>query len=298
MKKNKIKKFNIAIIGCTFLTYHFLKSLLHEKYNVKLLITKKNEGYNSDYINLKKIFKRKLNTIETKNINSKIIEKILISNEINLIFVIGWSHMLKKNILKIPKYGSIGHHPTKLPQNRGKHPIIWSIFLGLRNIGSSFFILTEKIDAGKILCQKVYKIKENMDSYNLLKKISKGFPKQIKILFHNLERKKFIENKFIKSNYWRKRGFKDGILDFRMHAKSIYKLILALRDPYPNAVVIFKNKNFFINKAKLVKEKNKNFFMGQIIKRGKDYVTIKCYKDAIKLYNKALANILIKVNYL
>ena len=298
MEKNKKEKFKIAIIGCTFLTYQFLKSLIREKYNVKLLITKKNDGYNSDYINLKKKFNSKLNTIETKNINSKPIEKILLSNEINLIFVIGWSHILKKNILKIPKYGAIGHHPTKLPENRGKHPIIWSIFLGLSNIGSSFFLITEKIDAGKILCQKVYKIKDNMDSFKLLKKISEGFSDQIKVIFRNLKRKKFVENKFIKSNYWRKRDFKDGIIDFRMHAKSIYKLILALKDPYPNAVVIYKNKSFLINKAKLVKEKNKNFFVGQIIKRGKDYVTIKCYEDAIKLYNKTLANILKSVNYL
>ncbi len=298
MEKNNKEKFKIAIIGCTFLTYHFLKTLLREKYNVKLLITKKNDGYNSDYINLKKKFRKKLNTHETKNINSKIIEKILLSNEINLIFVIGWSHILKKNILKIPKYGTIGHHPTKLPENRGKHPIIWSIFLGLRNIGSSFFLLTEKIDAGKILCQKVYKIKDNMDSFKLLKKISEGFPNQIKIIFRNLQRKKFIVNKFVKSNYWRKRDFKDGIIDFRMHARSIYKLILALKNPYPNAVVIYKNKSFFINKAKLVKEKNKNFFVGQVIRRGKDYVTIKCYDDAIKLYNKSLANILKDESYL
>ena len=41
--------------------------------------------------------------------------------------------MIKKNILKIPSIGSIGYHPAKLPMNRGRHPIIWSLVLGLKN---------------------------------------------------------------------------------------------------------------------------------------------------------------------
>jgi len=298
MKKNEKKKFKIAIIGCTILTLEFLKSLINERYDVRLLITKKNDGYNSDYVNLKKIFKKKIKTIYTNNVNSRKIEASLFSNKINLVFVIGWSHILKQNILKIPRYGLIGHHSSKLPCNRGKHPIIWSIFLGQKNIGSSFFFMTKKIDDGKILTQKIYKIKKNTNSLKLLKKISKGFKDQIKVLFYNLKNKKFLKNNESKSNYWRKRDFKDGIIDFRMSAESIYRLVLSLAKPYPNAVVEFKNKNFYIEKANIIKENNQNYFTGQIIKRRRDYIIIKCYENAIKLYNKSLINKLKKVNYL
>ena len=27
--------------------------------------------------------------------------------------------------LDIPKYGVVGYHPSLLPRNRGRHPIIW-----------------------------------------------------------------------------------------------------------------------------------------------------------------------------
>ena len=83
-----------------------------------------------------------------------------------------------------------------------------------------------------------------------------------------------------------------------MSAESIYRLVLSLAKPYPNAVVEFKNKNFYIEKANIIKENNQNYFTGQIIKRRRDYIVIKCYKDAIKLYNKSLINKLKKVNYL
>tara|TARA_B100001939_G_C16592816_1_gene467610 strand:- start:135 stop:611 length:477 start_codon:yes stop_codon:yes gene_type:complete len=158
--------------------------------------------------------------------------------------------------------------------------------------------MNKKIDDGKILSQKIHKIKKNTNSLKLLKEISLGFRYQIKILFYNLKNKKFFKNNEGKSNYWRKRNFDDGIIDFRMSAESIYRLVLALAKPYPNAVIELKNKNFYIKKAKIIKENNKNYFTGQIIKKSRDYVIIKCYKDAIKLYNKSLINSLKKVSYL
>ena len=60
-----------------------------------------------------------------------------------------------------------------LPNNRGKHPIIWSIVLGLKSSGSTFFIMSKKIDYGKIIDQKKIKILKNDDAKKLYDKITK-----------------------------------------------------------------------------------------------------------------------------
>ena len=61
----------------------------------------------------------------------------------DLIFCMNWNNLLKKNILKSSK-GVIGYHPSDLPLNRGRHPIIWSIALGLKKIGSTFYFMDKK----------------------------------------------------------------------------------------------------------------------------------------------------------
>ena len=54
----------------------------------------------------------------------------------DLIFCFGWSSLIKKQILDIPKIGTLGFHPALLPKNKGRHPIIWSLVLGLKKTAS------------------------------------------------------------------------------------------------------------------------------------------------------------------
>lgn len=79
-----------------------------------------------------------------------------------------------------------------LPNNRGKHPIIWSIILGLKFAGSTFFIMSKKIDHGKIIDQKKIKILENDNAGKLYNKITKKACFQIPILFNKLSKKKIL----------------------------------------------------------------------------------------------------------
>ena len=94
-------------------------------------------------------------------------------------------HIIQTKILKLTKYGAIGHHPTLLPSNRGKHPLIWSKFLG-ENFGSSFF-LTNVVDQGKIILKDKIKIEKSDDSQQILKKLYKVLDYQIPKLFKNFQ---------------------------------------------------------------------------------------------------------------
>ena len=147
-----------------------------------LLYQKKNDGINSDYEDLEKFFGKKIKVIHDKNINKKNTINFLKQSKVDLIFCIGWSHIINSKILKIPKFGVIGHHPSYLPHNRGKHRIIWAKFLGLKYFGSSFFYMTEKIDQGIIIDRKKIAILKNENAADLFFKLKKIIKKQIENL--------------------------------------------------------------------------------------------------------------------
>ena len=59
--------------------------------------------------------------------------------EFKKIYKIDTSSNLEKSILKISKIGVLGYHPSFLPFNKGRHPLIWAKVLGLKKTGSTFF---------------------------------------------------------------------------------------------------------------------------------------------------------------
>jgi len=68
---------------------------------------------------------------ETKNINFRESAKFLADQSPDFI-VSTWPKIIRKDIFMIPKYCTIGTHPTGLPNNRGRHPLHWLIVLGIK----------------------------------------------------------------------------------------------------------------------------------------------------------------------
>lgn len=80
------------------------------------------------------------------------------SLEPDIIFVAGWREKITKEILDIPKNGTVGFHPTLLPYGRGPAPIINSILNGIEKSGVTMFYLSEGIDDGDIIGQEEFQI--------------------------------------------------------------------------------------------------------------------------------------------
>lgn len=256
--------------------------------DIKLIITKKKDKINTDYVDLKKEFK-KIKVIFDRDFKKKSTISYLKRYKINLILCLGWSHIIQTKILKSTKYGAIGHHPTLLPNNKGKHPLIWSKFLGLKSFGSTFFFLSDKIDQGKLIMQNKIKILKSDDSNKMLIKLNKILEYQIPKIFKNF----FVlakNSKKIKGvgNYWRKRYFVDGKIDFRMSAEAIDRLIKALAPPYACSHVEKDYKIYKIEKSKVIYNNSSSLVPGRILKIKKNSLVVKCYKNAIELYNQKL----------
>ena len=166
---------NVAIIGSLQFTKIILSKAIIHPHKIKLIIGQKDGSLNNDFVDLTSFCNTKnIRYIRTSNINQKKVLGELKRFNIDIIFCLGWSRRIEENILSSVKYGVIGYHPTELPFNKGRHPIIWSLVLGLKQTGSTFFKMNKNFDTGDIVSQELIDISEKDKAWDLYKKLSKS----------------------------------------------------------------------------------------------------------------------------
>jgi methionyl-tRNA formyltransferase len=271
----------VVFIGCV----EFSKLLLEEilaSHTVEVvgIVTKEMSSVNSDFYNLhevagtENISKFYFNTKQPASEMTAWIK----SKSPDIIFCFGWSHLIPMEVISCAPHGVIGYHPAELPKNRGRHPIIWALVLGLLETASTFFMIDEGADSGDIVSQKIVKIEAVDDAQSLYYKLNELAKVQIKsicndLLNNNLKR---VKQDHSLANYWRKRSAKDGLIDWRMSSIAIHNLIKGLTKPYPGAEFSFNEEKIKIWKAKISLETNDlNFEPGKICKVENGIFTVK-----------------------
>lgn len=293
----------IIFIGTVTLSKNIFKKLINLKRNIVTVLTKKESTFHADFADLSETCKK--NNIEYKfidNINDEEVINYIKSKLPDIIFCFGWSQLLKEELLDIPRLGAIGFHPALLPQNRGRHPLIWALALGLEETGSTFFFLDAGADSGDILSQKRVKIDYYDNARSLYDKITDVALKQIEEFIPLLENNTYQRTKQdeSKTNYWRKRGEKDGKIDWRMSSYSIYNLVRALTKPYVGAHFVYKESKIKVWKVEEFKNNcYKNIEPGKVIEVYPDSTfLVKAGKDCIKVLDCVLDVTIEKGEYL
>ena len=72
----------------------------------------------------------------------------------DLFIVASYGKILPKEILEIPKHGTLNVHPSLLPLFRGSSPIQSQIIVGAHTTGVTIILMDNKIDHGPIVAQK------------------------------------------------------------------------------------------------------------------------------------------------
>ena len=204
----------------------------------------------------------------------------------DVVFCLGWPRLLKKDVLDIPRVGTVGFHPAKIPMNRGRHPIIWSIALGLKKAANTFFYIDEGADSGDIISQVEFTIEKDDYANDFYKKMTLIGLKQLEEIFKNFENNdiKRIKQNHEKATYWRKRSLQpDGIIDWRMPAENIRNLIRALSEPYSGAIFYYKDKPYVALRADVIREDRINLEPGKVLASSSEGIIVKCGNDSILL---------------
>ena len=276
----------ILFIGAVEFSYKSLEKLIDLNAATVDVCTKKVSNFNSDFADLTPLCnKANIPLRYVDNINSNESIDWIKSLKPDIIFCFGWSNLIKKELLNLPKMGIVGYHPALLPKNRGRHPIIWALALGLKASGSTFFFMTDGADDGDILSQEEVEIFYEDDARSLYDKVLATALKQIEYFLPKLQNNSFQSFKQNNSlaNAWRKRGKLDGKIDFRMTSGAIYNLVRALTRPYVGAHVEYNGKDVSVWKVKEVDFNRENIEHGKVLENDGRTIIVKTYDKAIKI---------------
>ena len=198
----------IVLIGCVEFSKRTLEKLISLGANIVGVVTRLAPGINSDFADLSILCRDAgIPCKYVEDINSTESINWIASRDPEIIFCFGWSALLKKQVLTLAPRGVLGYHPALLPRNRGRHPLIWTLALGLKESGSTFFFMDEGADHGDILSQFVVPVYDNDDARSVYDRITETGLAQIELFLPKL-----IANSHTRSrqddsiaNVWRRR---------------------------------------------------------------------------------------------
>src|SRR5918999_3028085 len=110
---------------------------------------------------------------ETRDVNSEETLAAVRRLEPDLVFVVGWSQLVREPFIALAREGVFGMHPTLLPRHRGRAPIPWAILSGFARTGVTLFeIFDASADSGAIVGQVVVEIEPDDTAATLYERIN------------------------------------------------------------------------------------------------------------------------------
>ena len=232
----------VIIIGGKYLGCSVLQYLHTKKINVVLVISRNDDNGTDDIFPSMIKLCRSLGVEHQKpaNINSLNYLKnykpdLILSLENNRIIPSSWINYMKR-------HGQIiNMHFSPLPAYAGYWPEMWSIWNNEKNFGVTLHHVSEKIDGGEIIDQKLFKILKNETRKTLYMKSFKNsfqlFKKNLNAILTKKNSKKIRKVKFTKS-YFRRELPNKGILNLSWSKSKQERFIRSISFPgYPGPKV-------------------------------------------------------------
>lgn len=275
----------ICFIGCVDFSADALRILFALERagvcSVVGVITKSSSRFNADFVDLSAIVEEAGRPGDLVHYyeNQEVAAEFVVRSGADIVYCFGWSSLLGPELLASAPRGVIGFHPASLPENRGRHPIIWALALGLEQTASTFFRMDAGADSGPILSQEPIRIESSDNAQSLYGKITERALGQINVFTKALSKghAEFREQDESKATYWRKRSAADGLIDWRMPASDIHNLVRALFHPYPGAEFHWQSQTIKLWETRLTDEGVlPNAEPGKVLDYRDENVLVKC----------------------
>ena len=252
---------DIVFMGSPDFAIPSLEKIFNSSHTIKAVVSNvdKRRGRGSDTAPTPvkaKAIELGLKVIEVENLKSEEFESALKELKADLFVVVAF-RILPKNILEIPKIGSINLHASLLPKYRGAAPIHWAVINGEEETGFTIFFLDEKVDTGNIVLQKKIPISDTETTGEVYARLmAVGSDKLLEsidlIESGNYDLKKQDDSKATPAP---KLFNENTRIDFGKTAKEVNNLIRGL-NPFPVAWTTWNNKKVKIYESKLGPEIN------------------------------------------
>lgn len=221
-------------------------------------------------------FSQGLRVEQPQTFNDPNVIENLKSYKPDFLVVVAYGLILPREVLAIPKEFSINVHGSFLPRWRGAAPINHVIFNRETFTGVSIIKMSEKLDAGPILCQEKVMLDQTETFGSLYAVLSElGAKNLLKSLNNINSNREMLQNDRIVS-YAPKIKKLDTKLDFNQRASVLEARVRGLA-PTPGAWFEYNKERFKVFSAKVVEGRGK---AGSIINEN---LTIACGEKALNI---------------
>jgi methionyl-tRNA formyltransferase len=223
--------------------------------------------------------------VYTEDINSEQTLNVLRKLEPELVFVVGWSQLVRDPFIAIARQGVFGMHPTLLPRHRGRAPIPWAILSGLARTGVTLFEITDSTaDSGAIVGQVEIEIAPDETATTLFDRLAEAHVELVRetvpqIVAGTAPR---ISQDPRRASTWPKRVPADGIIDWETRAQYLYDWVRAQTRPYPGAFTYLGDEKVVVWRARPV-ELTEGAPAGTIVEVHADGHVVACGEGALLL---------------
>jgi methionyl-tRNA formyltransferase len=190
--------------------------------------------------------------VETRDVNAP--ETLAELREIRpeLIFVVGWSQLVRDEFIALAPGGVFGMHPTLLPRHRGRAPIPWTILSGLARTGVTLFEIPDATaDSGPIVGQVEVPVASDETATTLFDRLAAAHVALVGdhvpgLLAGTAPR---LPQDPRRASAWQKRTPADGIIDWDTRAPYLYDWVRAQTRPYPGAFTFLGDTRIVVWRA-------------------------------------------------
>ncbi|MDP4177197.1 MAG: formyltransferase family protein [Bacillota bacterium] len=197
------------------------------------------------------------------------------------LFSINYLFLIPKEVLELPQKMAINFHDSILPSYAGIHATSWAIINNEKQHGITWHIMTDKVDEGEILKQKIVNISETETAFTLNIKCFKACVTAFEELLDELilgTYTKTQQNLINRSYYPKYKRPENGcIISWKSSAESIYSLVRALNfgqhDNRVGVPLVYINSRYYIVTALRILE-NSNQLPGTITKIEGNFIAI------------------------
>lgn len=265
----------IIFWGTSYFGGQILEGLIKANFRPILIIStpdkSKSRGLTKQASEVKRMaIKHGLEVIQPEKLRDLTLLERLKGLQPDLFIVASYGKIIPKEILEIPKFGSLNVHPSLLPKWRGASPIQAQILSGESKFGTTIMLIDEQMDHGEIISNFQFSISNGRPTFNdlqerlieesqklLIDVLPKWFNGQIKTTPQDHQQATFCE--MIKKE--------DGEINFEESAEMIDRKIRAFEN-WPAVWFKLNGKSFklmeadvFDNLELLKNKRNGEFFL-------------------------------------
>ena len=167
----------IVFMGTPDIAGEVLKCLIDSRHEIQAVVTQPDKpnqrGNGISFSPVKQIaLNAGIQILQPEEASSEVFVSILKEINPDVIVVVAFGQILRKNILDLPKYGCINVHGSLLPKYRGASPIQWAVINGDKETGVTIMHMDAGIDTGDMILQEKIELTEDETAGSLFDRIA------------------------------------------------------------------------------------------------------------------------------